>query len=132
MRTWTKVGERLIGTALDEGVIFDRAAIVRAIRSLEWREIPKGGKISAPAMQGLNISAAIQDLKIPRVSHVAWTNELAPYGFYGIRGHYANGDAEIYIMDSGTVLTPVCTDFREVVRVGGPIYGKKNSEEATR
>lgn len=131
MRTWTKVGERLIGTALDEGVIFDRAAIVRAIRSLEWQEIPKGGTLSAPAMQGLNISAAIKDLKIPKVSHVAWTNELAPYGFYGIRGHYANGDAEIYIMDSGTVLTPVCTDFTEVLKVGGP-NAKKNREEATR
>lgn len=132
MRTWTKVGERLIGVSLDEGVIFDRAAVVRAINSLEWCEIPRGGSISAPAMQGLNISAAIKDLKIPRVSHVAWSHELAPYGFYGIRGHYANGDAEIYIMDSGTVLTPVCTDFREVFKVGGPIHAKKNSKEATR
>lgn len=131
MRTWTKVGERLIGTALDEGVIFDRAAIVRAINGLKWQEIPKGGTISAPAMQGLNISAAIKDLKIPKVSHVAWSPALAPYGFYGIRGHYANGDAEVYIMDTGTLLTPVCTDFTETFKVGGPIYAKKNSKEAT-
>jgi hypothetical protein len=116
-RTWTKVGTEVVGAPLDEGCIIDRSAVVRAIGSLEWQEIPKGGKLEAPAMPGLGISAAIKQLRIPKVSHVAWSSELAPYGFYGIRGHYKNGDAEIFIVDMGTHLTPVCTEFTPKVEV---------------
>jgi len=95
----------------EDGANLSRAAVERAIRTIEWREIPKGGSLEAPAMPGLGIKAAIQELRIPKVSHIAWSNQLAPYGFYGIRGHYSNGDAEVYIIDAGDHLTPVCSDF---------------------
>lgn len=99
-RTWTQVGKA-----------HNRATVERAITSIEWLEIPKGGTLEAPMMPGEGIKAAIQQLRIPKVSHVAWSSELAPYGFYAIRGHYANGDAEVYIVDMGTHLVPVCSDF---------------------
>jgi hypothetical protein len=111
VRTWTKIGEEVVGSPIDEGTILGRDMVVKAIEELEWREIPKEGTLEAPAMLGLNITEAIQKLKIPNVSHVGWSSELAPYGFYGIRGHYKNGDAEIYLVDQGTDLTPVCSDF---------------------
>jgi hypothetical protein len=101
-RTWTETGKK-------EG--FDRARVEAAIESINWREIPKGRSVEAPMMPGEGIKAAIQQLRIPKVSHIAWSSELAPYGFYGIRGHYSNGDAEIYIADMGTHLTPLCSDF---------------------
>jgi hypothetical protein len=99
-RNWTKVGAD-----------HSRTAVERAILTLEWREIPKEGTLEAPMGPGEGIKAAIRELKIPRVSHVAWSNQMAPYGFYGIRGHYPNGDAEVYIVDEGTHLSPVCSDF---------------------
>lgn len=112
-RTWTKVGTEVAGNELEDGASLDRATVMLAIDNLEWRAIPKGGTLEAPFMPGEGIKAAIKELRIPKVSHVAWSHELAPYGFYGIRGHYTNGDAEVYIVDLGTHLVPVCSDFHE-------------------
>jgi hypothetical protein len=105
-RTWTETGKK-------EG--FDRTRVEAAIRLMNWREIPKGGSVEVPMMPGDGIKAAIQQLRIPKVSHIAWSSELAPYGFYAIRGHYSNGSAEIYIADMGTHLTPLCSDFHPKV-----------------
>jgi hypothetical protein len=111
MRTWTKVGEEIVGSPVDEGTILTRAIVERAINNLDWIEIPKGGKLEVAAMPGLNISAAIQQLRVPKVSHIAISSDLAPYGFYGLRAHYKNGDAEIFLVDCGSNVTPVCTEF---------------------
>jgi hypothetical protein len=110
-RTWTKVGEELVGSSMDDSTVLARGIVERAIANLEWLEIPKDGKLELPAMPALGISAAIEDLKIPKVSHVATSPDLAPYGFYGIRGHYSNGDAEIFLVDSGSKMTVICSDF---------------------
>jgi hypothetical protein len=118
-RTWTQVGQEVVGgknteVLLEEGQgTMSQARVVRAIESIKWREIPKGDTLEAPMIPGEGIKAAIQQLRIPKVSHVAWSCELAPYGFYGIRGHYSNGDAEVYVVDLGTHLTPVCSDFHK-------------------
>ena|SRR5271156_1972938 len=111
-RTWTKVGEEIYTHTLEDGEErADRGRIERAIEAIQWREIPKVGTLEAPFMPGEGIKAAVKQLRIPKVSHVAWTNRLAPYGFYGIRGHYKNGQAEIFIVDTGCELVPVCSDF---------------------
>ena len=127
MRTWTKVGEALVGSPIDEGTILGRDMVCRAIDRLQWLEIPKDGTLEVAAMPGLGIKEAIKELKIPKVSHIAISSALAPYGFYGIRAHYKNGDAEIFLVDAGSHITPVCTDFIEILKVGDPIYGKKES-----
>lgn len=98
MRNWTQIGQA-------EG--FSKGRIEAAILNMEWTTIPK----TMPMSQGLGIKAAIKELRIPKVSHIADSNQLAPYGFYGIRAHYANGDADIYIVDRGSDLIPVCSDF---------------------
>jgi hypothetical protein len=100
-RNWTTVGDGVVS----------RERIERAIASLEWQAIP----VELGAGQGLGIKHAIRELRIPKVSHVATTNMLAPFCFYGIRGHYTNGDADVFIIDRGSDLIPVCSDFTEKV-----------------
>lgn len=97
-RNWTQNGEK-------EG--FERSKIEAAIFSLEWQALP----VELGMMPGEGIKAAIKELRIPRVSHVAVSSELAPYGFYGIRAQYSNGRAEIFIADMGTYLCPIVSDF---------------------
>lgn len=117
VRTWTKVGQEIVGRELEGweecGVTMTQERVARAIEDIEWREIPKGGTLEAPAMPGMGIQETIKQLRIPKVSHIAWLNQLAPYGLYGVRGHYKNGDAEVYVVDLGTHIVPVCTDFHE-------------------
>lgn len=113
-RTWTTVGTQIVGAELeDRESVIDKDTVEQAIGTVNWREIPKDGHLEAPMMPGEGIKAAIQTLRIPKVSHVAWSNELAPYGFYGVRGHYKNGQAEVYMVDTGTSIIPVCSDFHE-------------------
>lgn len=106
-RTWTKTGEKFIGTPIDDGLLYGRDAVVRAIKKLEWKALPQTMSMT----EGFGIRAAIEQLKIPKPSHVASSHELAPYGFYGIRAHYPKGDAEIFLVDTGTEIVCVCSDF---------------------
>jgi hypothetical protein len=116
MRTWTKVGEDVVGSPVDEGTILGRDQVKRAIDNMVWMSLP----VEVGAMPGLNISQAIEELRVPKVSHIAVSSDLAPYGFYGIRAHYKNGDADIFLVDSGSELTPVCTDFTPKEKENAP------------
>jgi hypothetical protein len=113
-QNWTKTGEEFIGKPVDPaewpGLILARDMVVKAIENLKWEEVPNTG-LEMDIGSAMAIEAAIRDYKIPRVSHVATSNDLAPWGFYGIRGHYTNGVAEIYIMDMGSQLATVRSDF---------------------
>lgn len=64
-----------------------------------------------PMVPGLGIQHAIAELRIPKVSQIAVSSELAPHGFYGIEGNYKNGRARVYIIDMGTHLIPLASDF---------------------
>ena len=86
--------------------------IARAIDAMNWEALTPGFEF--PMMPGMGINAAIQEFRMPKVSHVANSNRLAPYGFYGIRAHYSNGTVQLYLVDSGTELCPVCADFYPV------------------
>lgn len=98
-RTWTQVGrEHTEGKRKELSEMFNR---------LEWQAIP----CEMAAMPGEGIKAAIKELKIPKVSHVAASHELAPYGLMGIRAHYKNGDARIYLVDEGVGITVLASDF---------------------
>lgn len=113
-RTWTTVAERNVER------LGGRAAVERAIAGLEWKDV--SGGVTVGAFQGLAIDKAVSEYGIPRVSHIATTGLVgAPDeegdGFYpdllGIRGHYANGRADVYVLDTGTALQTVCSDFYE-------------------
>jgi|SRR5208283_3048140 len=96
IRNWTEVGKE-----------YDHEVIIRTIDSLEWKALP----LTLDFMNGEGIKAAIKGFRIAKVSHVATSPAMAPCGFFGIRGHFANGDAEFYLIDEGSELVPVCSDF---------------------
>ena len=76
-----------------------------------WIKVPGKGDtpLTMGMMQGMGIQSTIKEFKIPQVSHVAVTSACAPYGLYGIRGHYEKGTqrVELWVMDSGCGITPV-------------------------
>jgi hypothetical protein len=107
-RDWFNVGKQ----AGYSGTPQADAKIVNAIASMKWETLEPGKQF--PMMPAMGISEVIKQCRVPKASHVAISNHLAPYGFYGIRGHYTNGDAEVYVIDSGDCITPVCADFHPV------------------
>lgn len=102
-RTWTSVGSDHNG---DDS---KRARLAAIFDRLEWQEL-KPDTVEA-MMPALGIRAAIEELRIPKVSHYAISNELAPYGLYAIRGHYKNGRADIFLCDEGSSMVVLASDF---------------------
>lgn len=110
-RNWTSVGAEF-----RQGD--DQARVERAIAGLAWEPV-EGAK---PAMPGLCIRDVIRELRIPKVDKIAiGTTALiypdgdsggnAYYSLYGIQGHYKNGRARVYVLDTGGRAIPVCSDF---------------------
>ena len=108
-RTWTSASCKHTATP-DKKVL-----LARMFDSLEWHEVSDGGVMGMKKANGVTVSAAmnvaIHELKIPRVSHVTTSNEMAPYGLLAIRGHFTNGWADIYLCDEGHQLVVLATDF---------------------
>jgi hypothetical protein len=107
-RDWTQVGKEAGYSGTEEA----DAKISAAIERLQWLEVESNREV--PAMPGMAINEAIKQLRMPKVTHYAISNELAPYGFVGIRAHYINGTVQAYLVDAGDVVTPVCMDFEPV------------------
>lgn len=110
-RDWMSVGARY--TTPER-----RAQVERTISRLEWREFTDG--MSLPMCPGLGIEAAIKELRLPKVSAIAYNGALsfpAPDdeseypGLYGIEANYKNGRARVYIVDNGCELLPIAADF---------------------
>ncbi len=99
MRTWTEIGK--------EYTKDNEKAIEGMIDRLKWQELP----CETSFMAGEGIKEAIKQFKIPNVSHIAESSEMAPYGLYGIKAHYQDGDGVVYLVDDGLGLTPIASDF---------------------
>ena len=98
-RTWTEVGKKHSEGKQEElAEMFDR---------LEWQSIP----CTMPMAPGEGLKGVIKELHIPKVSEVAYSHELAPYGLMGVKAHYKNGDATIYMADEGSNIVVIATDF---------------------
>lgn len=112
-RTWTGVGAEFFADArLEEGKKPNRQRVERAIDGLKWQDAPEGDhSIELPMAPGLAIRQAIKELRLPKVSRFAISIDLAPFGFYGIEANYRNGRARVYIVDQGSVLTTLASDF---------------------
>src|SRR3982750_4193784 len=118
-RTWTEVGEKALSADALEARMdgerwkpITRERIEKAIEKMRW-ESTEGDK---PMMPALGIKECIKQLGIPKVSQIAISNDLAndvgnSYGLYGIEGHYKNGRVRVYVVDRGSDLIPVATDF---------------------
>ncbi len=113
-RTWTEIGTPLIGRRLEDGHL-TRPLVEQAIEMLRWLDAEQD--MDLPMIPGLGIQAAIKELRIPKVSQVAISHELAPYGLYGIEGNYKNGRAHVYVVDVGSELIPIASDFWPAVLV---------------
>lgn len=98
-RTWTNVGKGHTEGKEEE--------IAEMINRLEWKPIP----CDMPAGPGLGIKEVIKQCRIPKVSEVAYSHELAPYGLMGVKAHYKNGDANIYMVDEGCNIVIIASDF---------------------
>jgi len=85
----------------------DKARIKAIVDRAEWVEI--GAGLDLPMMPGLGIEAAIKEHKIPKVKRVSYaTHDLAPYGLYGIEGHYKNARVLLFFVDAGTFISTLC------------------------
>lgn len=82
-----------------------RKILANAIGRMKWET-----DFSQPVafMPGEGIKAFIREFRIPKVSAFAISNELAPYGLYGVRASYKNADVDLFVVDEGSVLVPVC------------------------
>lgn len=96
---WTKIGIEYTETPEQ------KKRIEGAISRAEWLDLKDG--LSVGLMPGMGIKGAIKEFRIPKVSHVAILHDLAPYGLYGIRGHYKNGEVDIFFVDEGTSIVPI-------------------------
>jgi hypothetical protein len=74
---------------------------------MEWRTLP----CEMGMGPGMAIKEAIKAFKIPKVSRVATSSEIAPYGLLGVEGNYKNGRCQIFLVDDGLSVTPIRTDF---------------------
>lgn len=109
-RTWTQTGAEY--TSGD-----DRERVERAIEALQWE--PVAG--SKPMMPALGISEAIKQLRLPKVTQIAISGAsldypdgddgIAYYALYGIECNYADGRCRVYLLDEGSKLTVLASDF---------------------
>jgi len=107
MKTLINNNYRIDWTQVGEAHSQDKPRITDIIHRMNWDYNYKSKQIAM--MPALAIKEAIKELKIPKVSAISYNcHELAPYGFYGIEGNYKNARVQIFIVDEGTQIVPVC------------------------
>lgn len=99
-RDFTTVGKEYTDHRMDE--------INAIIENLEWTPVDELGPVGY--IQGQAINHFIREMKVPKVFAIAISHEFAPLGFYGIQAQYKNEKVNIYLIDAGTVITPICMD----------------------
>lgn len=109
LRTWTRAGATF--TTPDR-----RPDVLRAISTLRWQNLAACCGLSA--YQASAIQIGVRDLGLPNVSALALTGlhstvqwQHATYSIYGIQAHYLNGRSRLYVLDRGTTLVPLASDF---------------------
>lgn len=108
MIEWTEIGSKYSGAerdlGRDDGGLVSRERVEATIRGLDWLPVVAGQKMSLPFSQGYAISEAIQALRIPKVRAIAYTSRdhRIEFGLYGIRGTWADGARNVYLIDEGT------------------------------
>ena len=101
-RHWSEVGKAEVS---DSG----RPRIEAEIAELEWEPAAPG--LSMPMMQGMSINTAIKNLRLPRVTALAWNGVVGNFALIGIECNYAMGRCRVYILDTGMACIPVAHDF---------------------
>jgi hypothetical protein len=111
-RTWLEVGKDYTSGE-------DRDRVVAAIEALEWR--PPTGE--GPMSPVLMLQSVVTELRLPKVSAIAWGGgdanvldypdgpETATYTVLGVESNYSNGRARLYVLDTGVAAVPLASDF---------------------
>src|SRR2546430_5775899 len=107
-RTWTEIGADYVER-------LGKRSVEHEIEALDWQDVKDDG-ITVAFIPGQAIKEATRELRIPNVTKVAISSFDCPAtspdqdgfypGFYGIEGNYKNGRARVYVLDTGTSLTP--------------------------
>lgn len=93
-----------------------REQIEGEIGVLTWHSPPPK---QVAMMPGLAIKACIEQLNLPPVTALAIDgcvdvpdppDGMAHYSLYGIEARYRQGVARVYVLDTGTGVTPLCVD----------------------
>ena len=91
--------------------IYSKEQIDTGIETIdEWQDMEQNKSLAFS--QGFAVNEAVRQFKIPKVSHVAQYGMICGHGLIGIRAHYKNGMAQIYLADNGTACIPVAVDFQ--------------------
>ncbi len=104
IRTYTNVGK-------ENG--YDKTSIDLAIDRQRWEPFRTQ---DLPFMQGKALQEVIKECRIPvskitkMALHGCYGDSL---GFYGLEVNYANGTAQIYMVDDGCACCIVASDFQE-------------------
>ena len=78
-------------------------------RGVEWVSLP----CELPMGPGMAIKSIIKEFEIPKVDVVAYSHNMAPFGLLGIRGHYGNGNVNLFFVDEGVSVSPLCAIMLE-------------------
>jgi hypothetical protein len=111
-RTWLEVGKDYTSGK-------DRDRVAAAIEALQWR--PPTGE--GPMSPVLMLQAVVSELRLPKVSAIAWGGgeanvleypdgpDTATYSVLGVESNYTNGRARLYVLDTGVGAVPLASDF---------------------
>lgn len=99
-RTFTTIGAEYTTTPEQ------RAELAAAIDALVWHPLPH----TMAFMPGEAIKEACRVFRLNPVK-VADSHALAPFGLVGIETHHCNGIARLFLIDVGTEIVPLCSDF---------------------
>lgn len=98
---WTQIGRE--HTATDD----QRARVQREIDRMDWQTLPA----RLPMSQGMAIQRATQEYGPAGIGRVSINAGIGPMALLGIEKCYVNGLARIYLLDDGTDVTPLRSDF---------------------
>ena len=121
--TWTSVGAELFdrhqAAAAGKHYARSRQDVTAAISRLSWQQ--RRNARDMPAMAGQAFAYAINYLGLPSVELLAWNGSIevedprdhtaGAYALYGIEAHYDDGRARVYLVDRGTDLLVLGSEF---------------------
>lgn len=107
-----------------------RDRMLEAIGRVQW-QLLQSDMLKIGMMQGYALEEAVKHFKIPKVSHVACSHDLAPFGLICIRGHYTNASVDLFFVDKGESLVPVCAkvSYLSAANNNAPCSGERDEHE---
>lgn len=110
-RDWSEAGKQYYTSSPGKVAPITREQIEQEIPKMDWKPVPENQRMKMPPNQAIALVTFVKEMKLPKLSDIAISKALAPYGFYAIRTHYNNGQVELYLIDDGLMITILCVDM---------------------